>query len=69
MRGRGFVSVFRPHAGIIEPRRRLNQGQGMTFLVVTHDAHIAGGGDRVVSRGAGSYSPLTKWGHSAGSSL
>ncbi len=53
MRGRSFVLVFHPHAGILELRRRLNQGQGMTFLVVTHDAHIAGGGDRVVSRGGG----------------
>ena len=44
MRGRSFVSVFHPHAEILELMRRLNQGQGMTFLVVTHDAHIAGGG-------------------------
>ncbi len=53
MRGRSLVSVFHPHAEIIEFRRRLNQGQGMTFLVVIHDPHIAGGGDRVVSRGGG----------------
>lgn len=53
MRGRSFVLVFHPHAEILEFRRHLNQGQGMTFLGVTHDAHIAGGGDRVVYRGGG----------------
>jgi ABC-type lipoprotein export system ATPase subunit len=53
MRGRSFVLVFHPHAVVLELRHRLNQGQGMTFVVLTHDAHIAGGGDRVVSRGGG----------------
>ena len=49
MRGRSFVLVFQAHAEIIELRRRLNHGQGTTFLAVIHDPHLAGGGDRVVS--------------------
>lgn len=53
MRGRSFALVFHAQAELIELRRRLNQGQGMTFLAVIHDPHLAGGGDRVVSRRGG----------------
>jgi ABC-type lipoprotein export system ATPase subunit len=48
MRGRSFGSVFHAHAEVLELMRRLNQEQGMAFLLVTHDSHIAGGADRVV---------------------
>jgi ABC-type lipoprotein export system ATPase subunit len=60
MRGRSFGSVFHAHAEVLELMRCLNQEQVMAFLVMTHDLYIAGGVDRVVYLGTGSYSPLTK---------